>query len=436
MEIVKKNLVSIICGVIALAAIAVAFTMVSSRQAQLQADLNARKQVHDQLADLLKKDRSLPTVDPDKPTAEKLTKFPSQKIIDQGEQITKQVTAESNAMGQAASQMNKHEPIVPGALPHPINNAVPFQFRNRYQQFFALPTTNPTNGLLAKELQAGTPPLPDEITAKLAEQANTITQKRLIIRNGQPVNQQQVQEEIAQAAKKLPEDLRQQIARNSKVYINRETFQPYAEIFQAQGLLTPEQMYFAQLSLWLQQDVVAAVKEANGGAKSIIDAPVKHLIHVTTPPNFILPASGTPAADPDAALPKEAVMSPTGRVCNGLYDVFHFEIEVDVEAARLPDFLRVLGHNRFITPLWVDVRSVDNATELAAGRVYGDRPVINCRIRCENLYLRAWHKQYMPQRIREKLAIPADAAPGTEGAPGAAPAAPAAPPAEPAAMAH
>ena len=35
MELVKKNIISIICGVVALAAVAVAFTMVSGRKQQL-----------------------------------------------------------------------------------------------------------------------------------------------------------------------------------------------------------------------------------------------------------------------------------------------------------------------------------------------------------------------------------------------------------------
>ena len=46
MEIVKKNIISIIFGVVALAAVGVAFTMVPSDRDALQAKLNSSKQTH------------------------------------------------------------------------------------------------------------------------------------------------------------------------------------------------------------------------------------------------------------------------------------------------------------------------------------------------------------------------------------------------------
>ncbi|HYO08842.1 MAG TPA: hypothetical protein VER17_07695 [Tepidisphaeraceae bacterium] len=427
MEIVKKNIVSIICGVVALAAVVVAVTMVSSRAAQLQADVEARKQVHSTLDGMLKKERTLPTVDPDNPTADKLTKFPSPSVIEQGEAITKAVEAESVAMREAAVAMNKHEPLVPGSIPAPpMGSPAQFNFRNRYAAFYPPQTASPLTGQFAKDLQAGIPPTPEEVTLRQAERAADIRAKRLRTVNGQPVNQPQVDAEIAETARKLPLELREQAANNSKVYINRETFLPYAPILAAAGAPDPVDIYLAQISLWIQQDVVAAVKEANASARNIKDAPVKHLINVFTPPNFIFPAAGVPTNDADGALPKEAPVSPTGRVCNGLYDVFHFDLNADVEAARLAEFLRVLGRNRFITPLWVNVRAVDNATELAAGRVYGNNPVVNCNIRCEILYLRKWNAPLMPQRIKDKLAIPAEVPAGEQ------PAAPA----QPSAAAH
>src|SRR5688500_5047803 len=117
MEIVKKNIISIIAGVVALAAIAVAFTMLTSRAEELKTDLAARQQAYSQLEQLLKKDRTLPTISLEKAEAEKLTKFPSQKIIDQGDALIKGVETASKAMVVAAVEMNKHLPLEPGALP-------------------------------------------------------------------------------------------------------------------------------------------------------------------------------------------------------------------------------------------------------------------------------------------------------------------------------
>src|SRR5437762_6944927 len=105
MEIVKKNIVSIICGVVALAAVVVAFTFVSGKMSELQRSAEARKAAHDSLRTLLTKPRELPVVDPDNPTAAKLDKFPSDSIIKQGEAITASVATESKAMSDAAVAM-------------------------------------------------------------------------------------------------------------------------------------------------------------------------------------------------------------------------------------------------------------------------------------------------------------------------------------------
>ncbi len=426
MDIVKKNLISVIAIVVAIAAIAVAFTMVSGRREALQTELAARAQTFTTLHGLLTKDRTLPTVDPDHPTAEKLTKFPSAKIIEQGEGITKKVETESTAMRDAAVQMNIHTPLVPGSLPNPQNFAAAAGFRNAYQLFFPAPPASVTTSQFAKDLHAGMPPTAEEITAAQNDLANKIRAKeQWMLPSGQPGNAPQVDAKIADQAKKLPEQMRQKVADTSKVYIQPNTFDPYTAILQAQGAPGPLDIYLAQLQLWLQQDIVAAVNDANKDAKSIPDAVVKQLTKVTVYPYFI--KSATPGNDPDGQLPKEINYSPTGRVCNGLYDVFHFELDADVDQARLPEFLQALGRNRFITPLWVDVRSVDNATQLAQGHVYGSRPVVSVHMRCENLYLRKWNALLMPKPVRDGLGIPDQPAGGEQPAqPAAQPAAAAA----------
>jgi hypothetical protein len=102
-----------------------------------------------------------------------------------------------------------------------------------------------------------------------------------------------------------------------------------------------------------------------------------------------------------------------------LYDVFHFEVEADVEADKLTEFLRGLGTRRFITPLFVDIKARDNAQALAEGHVYGNKPVVTVRADCEILYLRAWNSQFMPPGLKTKLGIVTEA-PAGEAQPAAA----------------
>jgi hypothetical protein len=221
--------------------------------------------------------------------------------------------------------------------------------------------------------------------------------------------------------------MRDKIAANSKVYINPTTFEINPRITVGAGGAAgaaPDtyEIYSAQLSYWIQSDVVQAVKELNANAKSVTDAPVKHLISIRTKPYgnagpiFITGPDLTAAADANAALPKVPQVSTTGRVSNGLYDVFHFQVEADVEADKLADFLRGLGNKRFITPLFVDVKAKDNAQALAEGHLYGNKPIVNVRAECEILYLRAWNAPFMPAALKTKLGIATEAPAAADGA--------------------
>jgi hypothetical protein len=172
MELVKKNIISIICGVVALAAVAVAFVIVPGRKEQLQANVNTSKSAHDALNTLLTKPRKLPVVNPDNPEEKTLDAFPSDAVLKQGEALTKKVEDESKAIFKAAVEMNKHTLLVEGTLPAPFAPQQ-FAFRRGYTAALppllppAQPNQPPSGGAMksyfAKDLQAGMPPTPDEL---------------------------------------------------------------------------------------------------------------------------------------------------------------------------------------------------------------------------------------------------------------------------------
>jgi hypothetical protein len=418
MDIVKKNIVSIICGVVALAAVAVAFTMLTSKQEELQKQLDGRKQVYDQLNGLLTKPRQLPVLDPDKPEPKPLTKFPNAKTIEEGGKLTKGVEEEAKRMVAAAAQLNKHTPLVPGSLPEPTSTAG-YMFREQYLQYFPQPTGagGPggapgaafNNSRFAAELHAGMPPTAEDLRIKADELGRNIRLKRLITVGGNATNQAQVDAEVADETHKLPDKMRAAVAENCKVYINPLTFTGWPTILAQPGQPDPVDIFGAQLTLWLQEDVIAAVNDANKDSKNLRDAVVKHLKTVTINPNpFLPPGTATPSADAEGEIKPDKAVSPTGRISNGMYDVYRVTVDADVDAAKLPIFLRAFGQNRFMTPLWADVKSIDNAMELGSGHDYGATPMVNVRAECEVLYLRTWCRPLMPRKVRERLGLPAE----------------------------
>jgi len=433
MDIVKKNLLSIICGVVALAARGVAFTMLPTKASELTTEMESRKKAYDDLHQLVSKERQLPSVNPDNPEQQRLPVFPSEKINKWGEEVTAQVKKESEDLRDTAAKMNEHKLLVPGSLPAPSNPAA-ISFVKAYQAALPLPTApgGVLNSRFAKELKAGMPPNAEDVRKKLEDAAVEIRKsKSMINATGQVVNQQAVDAEVAELASSLPKKLLEEVSKNSRVYINPDTFELYQKISSAVGSPDPVDIYFAQLSYWIQQDVVNAINDANGQSKSIAESPVKFLVAVRLQPvqggpAFVTATDLQATGDPDGTIRKETIVSPTGRVSNGLFDVFHFTVVAEVEAAKVGEFLRALGNNRFITPLWVDVKTVDNATALAQGHFYGDKPMLNVTAQCELLYLRSWNTKLMPALVAKRLGITTDQ-PGAT--PAAAPAAAAGAPA-------
>jgi hypothetical protein len=131
-------------------------------------------------------------------------------------------------------------------------------------------------------------------------------------------------------------------------------------------------------------------------------------------------------------------MTPTGRYCNKFYDVVLISLDVHVDATKLPALLASLSRNRLVTVRNIESLSrVDNNDMLAQSFIYGTAPVADVRLDLEQLQMREWTVQFMPQPVKAFLIgatpweseLKAPSTPQTAGAtPGATPATPAATP--------
>src|SRR5205823_10879188 len=123
MEIVKKNLFSIICGVVAIAALVAVFLWpLDGYFDTLKSKAEDRAKVQTKIVGLLGKQRNLPVFDPNNPTASKLTKFPSRTIIALGTKAQQGVAASSEKVVTDSLKLNEqgHELVLNGSLPSPI----------------------------------------------------------------------------------------------------------------------------------------------------------------------------------------------------------------------------------------------------------------------------------------------------------------------------
>jgi hypothetical protein len=219
----------------------------------------------------------------------------------------------------------------------------------------------------------------------------------------------------------VPEELAQAAAKNCMMYIN--TAPPALEYY-AKVTANPQSapdlasVFVAQLELWVQQDAVQGLKAANSTGTCVLDAPIKQLISLSIVDDSIRPflagplpaAAGAPATpapvDSKAPFAKKYGRSPTGRDSNGVYDIIRFRLALLVDAEKVPLILQALSRDKFITVAGCSMMEIDSAVWQSRRYLFGDKPVVQLTLDCEDLFLREWTQTYMPQTVRKALGIP------------------------------
>src|SRR5215208_4176410 len=119
MQLVKKNIVSIICVLVGVAALVTLF-IVSGWYDQFNTRLTQSKTSNDTVASLMRQPRVIPSPNPDG-TAVPLEVFPNDKVFEAGDRAMNQVHNNAQTLLRTAVDMNRkgHEVLVNGALPRP-----------------------------------------------------------------------------------------------------------------------------------------------------------------------------------------------------------------------------------------------------------------------------------------------------------------------------
>lgn len=432
MDIVKKNILSILCGVVALVGVIAWFFPIGGMYDNLEKKVEESASKYDQLEGLRKASRVKPTLVLDSDTGpEPLGRFPNEKTIEAGRKATEALAEQSSKMLGTVTELNIHVPLTPGSLPRPQAQAR-LDFTYQYRDVLGLGEEGWGFGIPA-ELNATTPPSEEQIEAK-AEQLWATKYAVQVVEIGGQNNLSQIEDQFLAEVKGLPDQEREQAALKHKVYLNENALPVSPDIVAGQNP-TAEEIWFAQTALWITEDVAEAIKSANSKASNITDAPIKHLVAIQVPfgiEQYVMAggkASGagnagaaTIAVDDNGA-PIVWSASPTGRVCNDLYDVIHFGLVLRVEARKVPQVLAELERNKLITVLQANVIAIDAQAERKQnGYVYGNEAVVEIQLKCEALFLRSWtvdaenerKNALMPDEVQEAIGAKPKAEAGPE----------------------
>jgi len=420
MDIIKKNLLSVICGVIALAALVAVFIWPLNGyydSLEEKAKLSAAKQA--KIASLLNnKSRTVPNPNPRNPdSATPLLQFPSKAVIQEGEVARAVIDRQAKIIYKAAVGLNEKKAedlAVPGALPRPASDTLALRFHELLEAKL--------DAMREKDLGAGIPPTPQQIEIRKGELWDRLKADIRYV-NDQPTNLPAVTARYNSEAAKIPEQMQQEFATLYKIYVD-----PANKILTVPDNIPTDKapsyadMWWAQVEYWVAQDVVSAVAALNQKSKSVTDAPIKQIRVLRVPQNFFPPPGFTPIPgadgmpvdevatgvepDPTAVLPDGSSQSPTKRISNPLFDVIQFDLSIDIEADQVVIFLKRLATNKFITVLNMEIVNVDPQLMQLNRFVYGPRPVVTLTLKCEALFLRHWTIQWMPDTIRTLLKAP------------------------------
>lgn len=426
MDIVKKHLFSIICGGVALLAVVAAFWPMNGLFLTLNADLAKSHDNYVQFQNLGREEHKMPVVDLEKPEAEKLSEFPTQRVIDEGRKIVAKVHEETEKLSTDALLMNRHEPLLPGLLPDAKgSNSILDDFKRRY--FRAMDD-------FKKQLNATLPPNAEEVAKELERRRVEKWEPQYITSpNGQRINEQDINTKMEEERAALPLQMKiDRSMRFSMYYSNDRSFDYHPGIPKVDDPQYPDiiDVWIAQLSLWIQQDIVNAIVETNNAGDpskphNVDNSIVKRLwgidirkeyftkTGITSISNAIqiqadpknTAAQLPPIEDPTAPITKQYGLSITGRICNPVYDVMQFTLKTDVDARYFPVFMANLTRNRFITILKADVKAVDREKTQANGYVYGKAPVVQLILKCEAVFFRDWTKPMMPVGVQKMLGV-------------------------------
>jgi len=355
MDIVKKNLISIICGVVAILALVAVFVWpLDGYYEELKTRAQERAAVFGKAQGLDRKQRFWPIVDLEQTTPKPLDQFPSQDVIKAGEKARKDAEKQSAGVYQEAVKINgeKHTPVVEGALPEPRSTTIALKFRQSY--------TDKLTELRTTVLKAGVPPTEEEVKRRAGELWKEMEKAYIWVPgNAEPVNKAQIDQKFKAAEAQLPYQIQNEMATQWKMYVDPTKVFRVPQALPTNQMPDPQHIWWCNVEYWVYSDVCNAIAEVNEKSNNVLGSPVKNLLLLDVPwaffpgqgqgnPGGVTIGGGDPAADPSAlpatggrpdptiAIPEGNPVSPTKRLSNNLYDVVHFTMAVDIEASAVP----------------------------------------------------------------------------------------------------
>jgi len=398
----KRNIVNIVSAIVALASIGLGVFGLTA-MGEVGEELDKIRTLHDQFSGASKKPLNDKTIEAERKRVETIASYYS-------------------ALIERAKALDLYEPLEPPPgerfFPEPTDNGRR-QFRSIYEAQFPK---------LIAVLHGGGPPTDNDI--KNAQEA--IDEEALAAQGfGQDADEDRgtsrgKPDEDAEALKHPSGLITDEAARKSAesraairkargiyCYVNRNSLDESSSVYQ--GLSPrPFDMWFAQLSLWVQRDVIKSLARVNDSAAENLKAegqkawvgvlPVKELISIRV--SGYLPSSkgvlgASVTGDEPAYPPGDASVVFTKNNSTDTFEVVQFTLKMVIDARDLPRIIDEVCKDRFHTLLNVSYVYERSALENLSmeGRIYGSEPTIQVLMDFETIFFGELYRCMMPESV-------------------------------------
>ncbi len=427
--VLKKHVFNIVCGVVAIGAIVMGVMGVGA--------MDDVKSELDQIASLYNQ------------FGAQISRPVNNKTIDAEKKRVETVKAMYEELLKEAHALNQYEPLPPPSgeqfFPEPTRDGK-LQFPDIYANAFIQ---------MIDALKAGEPPSDIDIQRMQEEMEDERRHQMSILddsgsessdltddleiepphASGLITSQEAMQSAATRAAIRR--------AREIQCYASREAFDERTEIYED---VTPNlaDMWDAQVSLWIQQDIVASIARINEQSAEALKAdgergwvatlPVKELISIRVSDYLPTERMGQRRSQAPSLAGDNPVLPPadpetvfTGSESESLYEVVQFTLKLVVDSRKLPTIIDELCKNRFHSLLNSQyVYDRDKFENLAMeGRIYGSDPAVTAVLDFETIFFGDLYRCMMPDEVLERIKQkcpdrePKKAAPSTTGRQGA-----------------
>src|ERR1051325_7617813 len=284
MDILKKNMWSIVCGVVAILAVASTYYPLSGKFIELNSKLQSSADEDRKIKSLINTNPNMPSVDPKSNEVKPLGMFPTEKVIELGKKVVGKVHTESEKLASKALEINERKQLVPGVLPSGSGRYLS-EFKDTYYAAMAD---------LRTQMDATTVPTQDEINAKIEQIWNDDFKPMIKTVGDTAQNEAEVRAEFEDFKKDVPKQMRLERAVKHAMYVNPEKagstpgttngmttsfdYHPGIPALESRDLPNIVDVWCAQLGYWIQEDVVHSIVETNKGSKDVDHSIVKRLI--------------------------------------------------------------------------------------------------------------------------------------------------------------